>query len=278
MEPESIARIPEPVTDADDPRLADYAGLKDAALRADEFAGRRGTFIGEGEFVVRVMARTRFPVRSVLGTPARLAAMADVLHTLPPTTRLFEAPEPVIRALVGFEFHRGVLACGVRTPPLAWADVARDARALVVAEGLTSAENLGSIFRITAALGGSGVGVLLDPRTCDPLYRRCVRVSMGHALRVPYARAEPWPGALASLREFGFRVVALTPDPAARDIRELPTGERYALLLGSEGFGLTPEAFAMADVRARIAQAPGVDSLNVGVACALALHRLVEPG
>lgn len=273
-----FARNPEHVADADDPRLADYAGLKGAALRADEFAGRRGTFIGEGEFVLRVMAGSRFPVRSVLGTPARLAALGDVLRALPPTTRVFETPEPVIRALVGFDFHRGVLACGERATPLELREVARDARALVVVEGLTNAENLGSIFRITAALGGAGAGVLLDPRTCDPLYRRCVRVSMGHALRMPYARAEPWPGALATLQEFGFRLVALTPDASAVDIRELPAGARYALLLGSEGFGLSAGALAAADVRARIAQAPGVDSLNVGVACAVALHRLVEPG
>ncbi|MDX2131213.1 MAG: RNA methyltransferase [Planctomycetota bacterium] len=279
------------MTDADDPRLADFADLKDAALRADEFAGRRGVFIAEGEFVLRVLARTAYPIKTVLGTAQRLAAVADVIAGLAPQVAVLCADEALIRRLVGFDFHRGVLASGVRVPSAGMAALARTSRGVVVVEGLTSPENLGSIFRSTAALGGERVGVVLCPRTCDPLYRRVVRVSMGNVLRVPFERTEAWPGALDALRDAGFRVVALTPDAGATDIRELPAAGRaaeggsggasggvlrYALLLGSEGFGLSEAAMARADVRARIPQAPGVDSLNVGVACAVALHRLVE--
>lgn len=274
-----MAATPTHIDDPDDPRLADYAGLKDAALRADEAAGRRGVFNAEGELIVRMLAASRFPVRSLLMTPNRVAGLRDLIDRLPAAVPVYTVTPAVMERLVGFQFHRGVLGCGERLPGPGLEEIAALARALVVLEDLTNAENVGAAFRNTAALAGAGGAVLLSPACCDPLYRKAIRVSMGHVLRVPYARLEPWPGGLGRLKKLGFTVVALTPDPGARDIRSIGAGEagRPALVLGTEGGGLTPRAFAEADLRVRIPIAAGADSLNISVACAVALSRLVEP-
>ncbi|CAG0969204.1 putative tRNA/rRNA methyltransferase YfiF [Phycisphaerales bacterium] len=271
--------VPIQIDDPDDPRLADYASLKDAGLRADEGAGRRGVFNTEGEVIVRILAESRFPMRSVLMTPNRVAGLADVLEKMPGTAAAYMVSDAVMQRLVGFQFHRGVLGCGERIAGPGFEEVAGASRALVVLEGLTNAENVGAAFRNTAALAGAGSAVLLSPSCCDPFYRKAVRVSMGHVLRVPFARVEPWPGGLGTLRELGFTVIALTPDPGARDIRTIEPGEvaRPALVLGTEGAGLSEGAFGEAGLRVRIPISAGVDSLNISVACGVALSRLVEP-
>ena len=173
------------------------------------------------------------------------------------------ASQDVINATVGFNMHRGVVACARRGTPRTIEDVAGGARTLVVTECVNDPENLGALFRNAAAFGVDGI--ILDPSTCDALSRRVIRVSMGHALRVPFAR-----GPIPQLDD--FTTIALTPD-ADQDIADV-RADRVALLVGNEGDGLTPAAVAGADVRASIPMAKGVDSLNVATAAAVALALL----
>jgi tRNA G18 (ribose-2'-O)-methylase SpoU len=271
--PENVIQI----THADDPRVADFVNLKDAQLRAREHAGLHARFIAEGEQVVRHLAASRFPMLALLVSPAGLRRLQADPPTLPQETPIYLAPEPVLQRIVGFEFHRGILACGGRVPDPPALDLARDRRTLVVCEDLTNADNVGAVFRNVAALSGVGSGVLLTPGCCDPLYRKAIRVSMGQALRVPFARLEPWPDGLAALAGLGFRVLALTPGPDALDIGRVHPVGRIALVVGTEGRGLTEAALARCEQRVRIPMSRGVDSLNVGVALGVALSRLVTP-
>jgi tRNA G18 (ribose-2'-O)-methylase SpoU len=214
-------------------------------------------------------------VRAVLGVPRRLEELADDLAGR--TAPVYATSAEVMSEVVGFHLNRGVLA--VADKPARWTpeDVVRDARRLVVLEGVGDHENLGSLFRNAAALGVDGV--LLGPRCADPLYRRSVRVSMGHVLRVPFAELPgPWPDSLDELRAAGLRVAALTPAPDAVPLsRSGLAGQRVALLLGAEGPGLSAEALAAVDVRVRIPMAAGVDSLNVATAAAVAFHAVGNP-
>ncbi len=258
---------PEHVHSPDDPRVADYVGLTDSArrMRAEPAAG---FFIAEGEQVVRRAAAAGCPPRSLLVSPQRLADLPAALTGLP--CPLLVASYDVLRAVTGFHVHRGVLASFGRQPLPPAQDVLRSAVRVVVLEGLTNHTNLGAVFRSAAGLGMDAV---LLTRTCaDPLYRRSVRVSMGEVFAVPYGYLDDWPGALHELAGRGFRVLALTPAPdavALQDVR-LAGDERVALLLGSEGPGLTPQALAASTTRVRIPMSAGVDSLNVGAAAAVA--------
>jgi tRNA G18 (ribose-2'-O)-methylase SpoU len=252
------------VDDPDDPRLADYRALRDADLP--------GAFIAEGALVVRSLLSSRYRARSVLVTPRKLAALADVL---PDDVPVYVAPRPLLKAVVGFDLHRGAVAAADRPSPAPDPDaVVHAATSLLVVEDVSDAENMGSLFRNAAAFGVDGV--LLSPRCCDPLYRRTVRVSMGHVLHIPFARLDAWPGALDEVvRAAGFTVVALTPSPDAVDVAGLRAA-RPAVLVGAEGPGLTDGALGRADVRARIPMRSGVDSVNVATAAAIAFHRLVH--
>lgn len=268
------------VTDLADPRLADFANLKDAVLRSREFAGEHARFIAEGENVVRHLVASAYPVRSVLASEVALRRCQDLWASLPTGTPIYTGPEAMLTEVVGFQFHRGVLACGERRAGPGAAEIVRTSRVLVVCEDLANPDNVGAVFRNTAALVGPGAGVLLSPRCCDPLYRKAIRVSMGHALRVPFATLAPWPEGLDGLREAGFEVVAMTPGEGAVEIDVLAAGprRRVAVLVGTEGPGLTAGAMARATARVKIPMAAGVDSLNVGVALGIALHRLARPG
>ncbi len=262
------------ITDPGDPRLADYADLKDAALRDAEFRGVRGRFIAESELVVRALIASGFPVASVLIESGREVKLADALARLDPSVPVFIADRRVLEGITGFAFHRGVLACGVRPPPVDWRTVASRARVLVIAEGISNADNMGAIFRNTACIVGEGAAVLLAPGCCDPLYRKSMRVSIGHALRVPFARVEPWPDALVALYDLGFVTIALSPSPEAIPIREWSAAGCWGLpafLIGAEGPGLRAASLNAARVRVRIPMAPGADSLNVATALAVAL-------
>ncbi|MCA1691983.1 MAG: RNA methyltransferase [Actinobacteria bacterium] len=146
---------------------------------------------------------------------------------------------------------------------------------LVLVEGVNDHENLGALFRNAAAFGAGAV--LLDPTCADPLYRRSIRVSMGQVLRMRFARMD-WPASIGALQALGYEVLALTPSPGAEDIDVVGRGPKQALLVGAEGGGLSKRALAAADRRVRIPMAPGVDSLNVATAAAIALHHLARPG
>ncbi len=249
------------VDDRDDPRVADYVDLRDG--RESEVV------IVEGPTALEQLVGSPFPIRSVLCLAKRLDRVRGILGDAAPT--VFVAPEPVLRATVGFDLHRGVVASADRAPTVTPPEVLATARRIAIVERLNAHENLGALFRNARGLGVDAV--LLDPETADPLYRRAVRVSMGHVLRVPFARLEPWPAALRDVSAAGFTVVALTPAGEV-PIDEVSAPDKVAFLFGAEGPGLGGAALAAADVRARIDMADGVDSLNVATAAAIAFHAL----
>ena len=256
------------VADPADPRLADFRGLAAADRRPDR-PGGRGLVIAEGVAVVRRLLDSPYPLRAVLGVPARLEALAADLAAV--RAPVYRASAEVVAETVGFHLTRGVLASADRAPEPALPDLLATARRLVVPEGVNDFENLGALFRNAAALGADAV--LLGPRCADPLYRRSVRVSMGHVLRVPFVTL-PVPAYLDPLRAAGFHLLALTPQPAAIPLSSVdPQLPRVALLLGAEGPGLVPETLAAADERVRIPMRSGVDSLNIATAAAIALHH-----
>lgn len=257
------------LSDPADPCLDDYRDLTRADRRPDR-PGGKGLVIAEGVVVVRRLLASRFPLRSVLGTAKRLTELAAELAR-------FDAPAYAVSAelmaeVVGFHLNRGVLAVADRVPATTPERLVPRARRLAVLEGVGDHENLGALFRNAAAFGVDGV--LLGPGCSDPLYRRSVRVSMGHVLAVPFAPLEPWPAGLKWLRDQGFRVLALAPGGSLPLAEAVRAADRVAVLLGSEGPGLTQEAIDVADASVRIPMAGGVDSLNVATAGALAFYTL----
>lgn len=267
------ARPVEPVADPADPRLDDFRDLSDADVRPD----RRGIVIAEGVSVVQRMIASPLRMRAVLGVPARLEALAADLADV--DVPAFALDKWALSEVVGFRVTRGVLASADRPPAADISTVLAGARRVAVLEGLNDFENLGALFRSAAAFGLDAV--LLDARCADPLYRRSVRVSMGHALRVPFAVLPAdaanggAPAGIEQLNRLGFVTIAMTPAAEAIDLRELsPPPERWAVVLGAEGPGLTQATMGAARVRARIPMASGVDSLNVATAGAVAFALL----
>lgn len=261
------------VGDPSDPQLDHYRNLRDAETRSrHEHAA--GVFVVEGERALRTVLETGWGIESVLVLDAKLARLEDPLSAS--GAAVYVAGREIISAVAGFDVHRGVLAIARRPAPAEAMSLAAGATLALVVEGVNDHENLGSLFRNAAAFGVGAV--LLDPSTCDPLYRRSVRVSLGHVLRVPFARLEPWPAALADLAHSGFAIVALTPqgDTALGDAAGLLAGtpRRIALMVGAEGDGISGAALEAASMRVRIPMAEGVDSLNVATAAAVALSRL----
>jgi tRNA G18 (ribose-2'-O)-methylase SpoU len=269
------------ITDPGDPRLADYANIKDRHLagmaRTASDGSSDGLFMAEGELVVRQLIASGLSIRSILLTETRLETVGDALETIAPSIPVYLVSQSFMSDTVGFHIHRGILATGFRPPARSAASLLSQARTLVILEDLANHDNVGGIFRTAAALGGlRQTAVLLSPRCCDPLYRKAIRVSMGTALRVPFAVVEPWPGVLSQIAAAGFSIIALTPDAGANDIARVLLPSKVALLLGAEGPGLNPEASSYA-TRVRIPIDPGVDSLNVVTAAGIALHRLARP-
>ena len=262
---------PTEVTSADDERLADYRGLTDVALRT-AFEPPHGLFIAESELVIRRALEAGYRPRSMVMAPEWLERMAPLIADV--DAPIYAASYDVLRQLTGFHVHRGALASFHRKPLPSAPDVVATARRVVVLEDMVSHTNLGAIFRCAAGLGMDAV--LLSPSCADPLYRRSVRVSMGQVFAIPYARAETWPGCIDDLRSGGFTVVALTPadDAVALGEASYDDDARLAVLLGTEGAGLSDRAVARADVRVRIPMSRDVDSLNVAAAAAVAFWEL----
>lgn len=291
------------VDDPDDGRLAEYRDLDDPALRRRREAAD-AIFVVEGRVAVRQILRSGYDVRSLLVDDHQAVAVADLVDAVRARgAPVYVGRRAVVAATVGFALHRGVVAIARRPP-------AADPRRLVAAarctpsaggappivavlEGVNDHENIGALFRNAAAFGVAGV--LLDPSCADPLYRRSVRVSVGHVLSVPFARLSPWPAALDEVRAAGFVVAALVPQPAASSpdrhlepgtLQELAARARnpaqpvgaagVAVLVGAEGHGLSAAGIAAADHVVSIPMAPGVDSLNVATAAAIAFYELTR--
>ena len=226
----------------------------------------------EGVLALEALVASRYRIRTVLAAARR----ADEVRALVgDRAAVAVRSDAEVADIAGFAFHRGVLASADRRDPPEPGTLLRAGGTVVVTEGLNDHENLGALFRNAAAFGATAV--LLDPTTADPLYRRSVRVSLGHVLRVPWSRAGPLPAGLGLLRDHGYTVVALTPAPAAEPLRSVAWPERVALVVGAEGPGLTVETLAAADRRVRIPLAPGVDSLNVATAAAVVLYAKGAP-
>jgi tRNA G18 (ribose-2'-O)-methylase SpoU len=255
----------------DDPRLEDYRNLSDA-----ELLRRRNLFVGEGRLVVGRLLAEKYRVASMLLNNASVQALEASLAQLGGTP-IYVCDNDEFASITGFNLHRGCLALAER-PATRTADEITDASGLIlVLEAVTDADNVGSVFRNAAAFGVGGL--LLSSTCCDPLYRKAIRTSMGSTLRMPYARVENWPAYIDTLKKKGFMVVALTPGVSARDLGSFARqgGQKIAVLVGSEGPGLSERVMAMADVHLRIPIRPDVDSLNLATATGIALYLLTGP-
>jgi tRNA G18 (ribose-2'-O)-methylase SpoU len=261
------------VADAADPRLGDYVSLRDVQLR-QSLEAEHGFFIAEGEKVVRRAVAAGYEPRSFLMSRRWLDGLGDELD------RAGDAPcyvvsDDVAEEVTGFHVHRGALASMRRRALPSVAEVVAGASRIAVLEDIVDHTNVGAILRCAAALGVDGV--LLSPRCADPLYRRSIKVAMGAVFSVRWTRSDDWYDTLPRLTGAGFTTVALTPDDGAESLDDLAAWAasaraRLAIVLGSEGPGLTPRWLASADRRARIEMAAGVDSLNVAAAAAVAFY------
>ncbi|MCG7391354.1 RNA methyltransferase [Microvirga sp. ACRRW] len=263
--------MPIAITDPDDPRIESYR-----AVRERDLVGRQHRFIAEGEVVLRVLLKQpRFEIESLLLAENRVDVLSDALASLSPDVPVYTANRQVMDAIVGFPIHRGILAVARRAPLLSVEDFLKNfpEEALVVGlVGLANHDNVGGIFRNAAAFGAQGI--LLDQESCDPLYRKAVRVSVGGALVVPFTRAVSADAMVHALQASSFEILALSP--AGKDVlSQIKPARRTALLLGAEGPGLPPDLLA----RTRTVSIPmssGFDSLNVATTSGIALHHLTS--
>ena len=259
------------VDDPGDPRIAAYRNVPDPDLLI-----QGGVFVAEGRLVVRrLIEGERFPVRSVMVTDAALVPLHAVLATHDELT-VYLVPQSVMNGITGFNIHRGCLAIGERPRPREWREVTAGARRAIALERIANADNVGSVFRSAAAFG---VDAVLLERTCtDPLYRKAIRTSMGAALTVPFATAQPWPDVLRQLACDGWEVVAMTPAASAPSLRVIAadvSSRPVVVVVGHEGEGLSDAVLAACTHRARIPMTDNVDSLNVATAAAIAMYELM---
>jgi tRNA G18 (ribose-2'-O)-methylase SpoU len=259
------------ITDPEDPRIEPYR-----AVRERDLIGREHRFVAEGEVVLRVLLRqSRFEVESLLLSEGRVEALADALPSLPTDTPLYVANRTVMDAIVGFPIHRGILAVARKAPLLSpeslLAGMPEDALVLGLV-GLANHDNVGGIFRNAAAFGANAV--LLDDATCDPLYRKAIRVSVGGALVVPFTRAGSPFAMVGSLRTAGFEVLSLSP-AGTETLHQVRRRGRTALLVGAEGPGL-PLSLLAETRTVTIPMSGGFDSLNVATTSGIALYELTR--
>ena len=253
--------------DPRDPRLDGFRRLNEPRFRR-RYEEAAGVFIAEGPTVVaHVASHAGVLIESILVESNRRDRVPVGLDV-----PVFEGTGSFLASVVGFDFHRGILAL-CRRPPTSTIEHLASLDSLAVVEGINDHENLGAVIRAAAALGVDGL--LLDPSTADPWYRRSVRVSMGTVVDMPMARATDWPDDLRQLTAAGMRLIAATPDRAATDVRVFGRVARPAVILGAEGSGLSEATLALADERVRIPMSRGVDSLNVGQAAAVLFDRIV---
>ncbi|WP_128890225.1 TrmH family RNA methyltransferase [Corynebacterium pelargi] len=274
--------MPEHISDPLDPRLDDFRDLNHSDQRPD-LPGGKGLVIAEGPLVVGRLLASRFPVRKLIGFPSKLESFLAQpgIPELVKDIEIYSLDRPTLAEVAGFDMHRGLLAAADRVEDMSIEAAIEGASTIVVLEGVGDHENIGSMFRNAA---GMGVDAVLFGNGCaDPLYRRVVRVSMGHVLRTPFAsfggKRATWHRELDQLREAGYRLVSLTPDAQAEHLADALVDasgkpfEKVALLVGAEGPGLSEKTMRATDIRARIPMAEGTDSLNLATAAAIAFYE-----
>ena len=269
--------MPIAITDLADPDLRDYVGMTDVALRR-RLEPERGLFIAESEKVIRRALAAGHAVRSLLMERRWLADLGDVVAQAEARgIPVYVGERETLEALTGFHLHRGALAAMHRRALDDVEAVVAGARRVFILENIVDHTNVGAIFRSAAALGVDAV--LVTPRCADPLYRRAIRVSMGTVFQVPWTRITPWPGGLAALRAAGFvtAALALSADSVTLDDVAADAPERLALVLGTEGDGLSTRTIAAVDRVVRIPMRGGIDSLNVAAAAAVAAWAVRAP-
>ena len=259
-----------PVADPADERLTDYRNLTDVALRR-RIEPANGLYMAEGAKVIARAVSAGHRPRSILVTERWLESVEALVDSEVP---VYVAPASLLESVTGYDVHRGALAAMNRPALASVADIVHDARLVVVLEGIVDHTNVGAVFRSAAGLGADAV--LVSPTCADPLYRRSVKVSMGTVFQVPWTRIEPWPQGLGQLRDAGFTVAALALADDAMSLSEFAAAghERIALVMGTEGDGLSRDAVAAAHQVVTIPMAGGVDSLNVAAASAVAVWEL----
>lgn len=265
--------IPVAITQADDARIAPFRDIRERDL-----IGRHGKFIVEGTVVLRMLAAAHkaggdFRADCILILKNRLVGVLDILSEFPPDVPVYVAEAEVLDSIVGFHLHRGILALGSRTGTRDMLDTIRSLpeTSLVVAGcGISNHDNMGAMFRNAAAFMADAV--FLDATSCDPLYRKALRVSVGSVLSVPYHRGGNALAMLETLAAEGFEIWSLSPS-GTTEIRQIPCSPRMALIIGTEGDGLPSELLSRFH-SARIAQSPHLDSLNAGTASGLALYQM----
>jgi len=265
-----------PISDAAAPEIQFYRDLPSESRRAAEMRGELSYFIAEGQLVTEKLIASDVQLHSLLMTEERFALMADQLRSV--SAPVYIVDTPTMHAIAGFEFHRGVLACGIRPASDDALALTLRARIIIALEHVSNPDNVGGILRSVAALAGSKASVLLGPGCADPLYRKCIRVSMGHVFRVPWACVSDLEATISGLAVSGAEVLATTPAPHASNLRQLSLRKnaQAVVLMGAEGPGLSPNIMRTSTRQVRIVMSEGVDSLNVGVATALVLDRVVQ--
>ncbi len=259
------------ITDRGDPRVAPFIGVRERDLTG----GVDGRFIVEGKVPLQILlTRSRFEVESLFLCETRLEPLADILADVPDAVPVYTAPQGLMDEVVGFPIHRGVLACARKGDGAPLESLVRDSRTLVVLNQISNHDNVGAAFRNAAAFGADGV--ILDAGSCDPLYRKSIRVSSGSTLWLPYHHGGTGADQVAALKDAGFTIWAMTPRPDARPLSELERPDRLAILLGAEGPGL-PDSLIGACEPVRIPMRTGFDSINVATAGAIALSHVFRP-
>lgn len=260
-----ITRIAGP----EDERLAPYRNVRERDL-----VGREGRFIAEGKVVLNVLLANRsFAIESLLIIENRLAGLKDQIRLCPADVPIYCVSRTTIDAIAGFPMHRGILAVGRRMKPLsvqALIDTLSPTALVVVLCGISNHDNMGSIFRNAAAFEADCV--IMDETSCDPLYRKAIRVSVGATLKVPFAQQGPIEAIIETLQDAGFTLFGLSPS-GLTSINSVQPAQRTALLLGTEGEGLPPALLQQLQT-ARIPMSSDFDSLNVATASGIALSRL----
>ncbi|HEX2973150.1 MAG TPA: RNA methyltransferase [Tepidisphaeraceae bacterium] len=261
-----------PVESLSDPRIAVYLNLKER-----ELAREGGRFIAEGEMVVRRLLASDYPVESVLMADRHVEKIPPLV---PPGVPIYMAPAAVVNQIVGYKFHSGVMACGVRKPRLSIEQIASSWTSdkpvvLTVLPEIANTENMGALIRISAAFGVNAM--ILGQHSCDPYYRQSIRVSMGNIFSVPIVQCEDLLSDLRLLRErWNVQLLATVLDETAEPLARSQTAARMGILFGGEGPGLRADEIAACDRRITIPMQMGTDSLNVSVAAAVILYHFTQ--